>query len=144
MENLQVGVVFRGGDTTTECSDVHIRMIHLRQANKRETDLLSFRQLQSEDLFTDMTLVLKVILALFWENHRNKDQLHTLRIMSYSYTALTFYVYLSRSIYKRMTLLFIEHGYVGRIQLEPFLLGTFIPWASADFFPGGAKTYYLP
>ncbi len=65
MENLQVGVVFRGGDTTTECSDVHIRMIHLRQANKRETDLLAFRQLQSEDLFTDMTLVLKVILALF-------------------------------------------------------------------------------
>lgn len=60
MENLQVGVVFRGGDTTTECSDVHIRMIHLRQANKRETDLLAFRQLQSEDLFTDMTLVLKV------------------------------------------------------------------------------------
>jgi len=81
MENLQVGVVFRGGDTTTECSDVHIRMIHLRQANKRETDLLSFRQLQSEDLFTDMTLVLKVILALFWENHRNEDQLHTLRMM---------------------------------------------------------------
>ena len=46
--------------STTECSDVHIRMIHLRQANKREVDLLAFRQLQTEDLFTDMTLVLKV------------------------------------------------------------------------------------
>ena len=53
-------IVFGNETSTTECSDVHIRMIHLRQANKREVDLLAFRQLQSENLFTDMTLVLKV------------------------------------------------------------------------------------
>jgi hypothetical protein len=35
-------------------------MIHLRQANKREVDLLAFRQLQNENLFTDMALVVKV------------------------------------------------------------------------------------
>jgi len=45
----------------TECSDVHIRMIHLRQANKRDNDLAAFRLLQTENLFTDMTLVLKVM-----------------------------------------------------------------------------------
>ena len=53
-------IVFGNDTSTTECSDVHIRMIHLRQANKREVDLRAFRQLQSENLFTDMTLVVKV------------------------------------------------------------------------------------
>jgi hypothetical protein len=52
-------VVFGSGET--ECSDLHIRMIHLRQANKRDHDLAAFRELQNENLFTDMTLVLKVI-----------------------------------------------------------------------------------
>ena len=57
-------VVKTGVVIVTECSDVHIRMIHLRQANKRENDLASFRMLQTENLFTDMTLVLKVNVRL--------------------------------------------------------------------------------
>jgi hypothetical protein len=60
METRSPGVV-----VVTECSDVHIRMIHLRQANKRDNDLAAFRQLQTEKLFTDMTLILKVSTTAF-------------------------------------------------------------------------------
>ena len=55
--------------STTKYSDVHIRMIHLRQANKREDDLAAFRKLQRENLFTDMTLVLMVIDCCSLFNH---------------------------------------------------------------------------
>ena len=73
-------VVFGSGET--ECSDLHIRMIHLRQANKRDHDLAAFRELQNENLFTDMTLVLKVINNLKQKKNRVYFQLFVDKIIT--------------------------------------------------------------
>jgi hypothetical protein len=76
-------VVFGSGET--ECSDLHIRMIHLRQANKRDHDLAAFRELQNENLFTDMTLVLKVINNLKQKKNRVYFQLFVDKIITVLY-----------------------------------------------------------